>query len=153
MKKLKESQKGQFEWGIGLGGLAVVALIGAALVFMLGFDAVDASHEGVMIRFGQITGTMDPGMRWTGLFTHVEQYDLRTRKVVIDLSGGNSAVDKTGQAVYATVAVNYRIKSDKEIVRNLYAKIGTDSVIADRLNLDAIITEGFKQATVKYDAL
>lgn len=146
------NKKGQ-EAIIGLGILGVAIVVGAFIVLLLGFDTVDASHEGVMIQFGKILGTMDPGMQWTGVFTHVEQYDLRTRKAVIELAGANSAVDKTGQAVYATIAVNYRVKPQKETVTNLYSKIGTDSVIADRLNLDAIIIEGFKQATVKYDAL
>lgn len=132
--------------------LVIVTFVGF-IALALGFDAVDASHEGVMVQFGQIKGIMDPGMGWTGLFTHVEQYDLRTRKAVIDLKSDNSAVDKTGQAVYATIAVNYRIKPNRDVVKDLYAKIGPDDVISDRLNIEALIIEGFKQAVVKYEAL
>ena len=40
-----------------------------------------------------------------------------------------------------------------ETVEKLYSNVGTEKVIADRLNIDAIVSEGFKQATVKYDAL
>lgn len=136
-----------------IGGIFVFLFIGALLLLFLGFDTVDANHIGVKVRLGELIGTQDAGMQWTGLFTHVYQYDLRVRKVVVELQGSQSAVDKTGQSVFATINVNYKVKPSHETVTNLYKNVGTDSVIEDRLNLDAIIREGFKQATVKYDAL
>lgn len=144
-------KKGQI--GPAIGVLAAVAFFVIAIVALLGFDTVDANHLGVQVKLGQLIGVQDPGMKWTGLFTHVYQYDLRTRKNVIDMSGANSAVDKTGQAIFATININYRVKPDKETVKKLYSQVGTNDVIADRLNVDAIVAEGFKQATVKYDAL
>ena len=54
---------------------------------------------------------------------------------------------------YATININYKIKHDKNTIIRLYSEVGTNDVIADRLNIDAIVAEGFKQATVKYDAL
>ncbi|MFW9875397.1 MAG: prohibitin family protein [Candidatus Thorarchaeota archaeon] len=125
----------------------------ALFVGFAGFDTVDANHLGVKVKLGQLTGVMEPGLQWTGLFTQVYQYDLRIRKAQVDLTGGGSAVDKTGQAIYATINVNYRLKPSKDTVTELYKNVGSDDVIDDRLNLDAIIREGFKQATVKYDAL
>lgn len=130
---------------------AVVA--GVGIVMLLGFDSVDASHLGVMNRFGVLLGTMEPGMRWTGIFTHVEQYDMRVRKDVVELSGTNAAATKDGQAVYTTINVNYRIKNNKDVVLNLYRSVGTDDIIDDKLNIKAIITEGFKQVSVKYNWL
>lgn len=146
-------KKGQ---SVELGVTAVVVillLLGTVLVLMLGYDMVEPSHLGVKVRFGEIKGVMENGFRWTGLFTTVHKYDLRTRKVVIELIGDNSAVDKTGQYISSTINVNYRVRRDKETILSLYTNIGRDNVIADRLNIDAIIREGFKQATVKYDAL
>ena len=133
--------------GVGFVVLAVLALF----TFLLGFDVVDASHKGVMIRFGTILGVQNPGMQWTGLFTHVEEYDLRTRKQIIDLQGDNGAATKEGQDVYATINVNYRLKGDTETISKVYSNIGRDENIADVLNLNAIITEAVKQNTVKYD--
>lgn len=146
------SQKAQMNGAIIFGVFVITALLGI-IIMMLGFDVVDASHEGVQVQLGKITGIQSPGIMWTGLFTHVYSYDMRTRKEQVDLSGLNSAVDKTGQAVYATINVNYRIKPDRELVKQLYSNVGPDSVIADRMNLKPIIIEGFKQAASKYDAL
>ena len=144
-------KKGQSMAGFGV--VFVILLFIGVVISFLGFDQVEANHLGVKVKFGQVIGPMEAGLQWTGLFTAVHQYDLRIRKAQIDLSGENSAVDKTGQAVFSTINVNYRLKPDKETVLNLFKKVGPDNVIADRLNIDAIIREGFNQATVKYDAL
>ena len=145
-------RKGQSKLWIGIPVFFVIFII-AIIVMFLGFDIVDANHLGVMVQLGTIKGIMENGIKYTGIFTHVEQYDLRTRKVVVDMQGDQSAVDKTGQAIFGTINVNFKIKADKETITQLYTRVGSDSVIADRLNIDAIIREGFKQATVKYEAL
>lgn len=148
-----KNKKGQsFDLGI-TAIIVILLLLGIFIILMLGFDIVEPSHLGVMVRFGEIKGVMQNGFRWTGLFTTVHKYDLRTRKVVLELVGGNSAVDKTGQYISATINVNYRVKRDKETILKLYTNIGRDDDISDRMNINAIIREGFKQATVKYDAL
>lgn len=138
---------------IGFGVTFLILFFIGGVIALLGFDQVEANHLGVKVKLGKITGAMEPGLEWTGLFTQVHQYDLRLRKATIDLSGVNSAVDKTGQAVFSTIDVNYRIKPEKQTVIDLYSKVGPDNVISDRLNIEPIIREGFKQATVKYDAL
>lgn len=147
--KQKINKKGQT---FAIVTIAVIFLT-AILIAVLGFDKVEANHLGVKVRLGEVIGHMDAGMEWTGFFVSVHQYDLRLRKAVIELQGGNSAVDKTGQAVFATVNVNYKVIPNKDTVINLFKRVGSDNVIADRLNIEAIIREGFKQATVKYDAL
>jgi len=136
-----------------IGALLVVVFVVGVIVAMLGFDTVDANHLGVKVKLGEMKGVMEPGLKWTGLFTSVYQYDLRLRKSKVELQGGASAVDKTGQAIFATINVNYRVKPAHITIIKLFTNVGLDSVIADRLNIDAIIREGFKQATVKYDAL
>lgn len=131
----------------------VIAVVGVFIALLMGFDKVEANHLGVQVKFGQIVGVQEPSLQWTGLWTDVYQYDMRTRKAEIELSGSNSAVDKTGQYISATINVNYRLKRDPETVKKLYSNIGTDQYIADVLNIDAIIKEGFKQTTTQYDAL
>ncbi|KKL11410.1 hypothetical protein LCGC14_2546110 [marine sediment metagenome] len=131
----------------------VVLFIIAVVVLMLGVDVVDANRLGVMVRFGQVKGAMEPGMKWTGLFTNVYQYDMRIRKSTIQLEGDFNAPDKYGQPIYATISVNYKVKREADAVVSLYENVGRDKYIADILNIEPIITEGFKQATVKYEAL
>lgn len=150
MKKNKKAQDLQI--GIGV-GLFLFLFIGGLIVLMLGIDTVEANHLGVKVRWGQIIGVMQPSTQWTGLFTQVVQYDMRIRKASIDLSGDNYAPSKEGQKVYALIDVNYKVKNSEDTVKSLYANIGTDDVIANRLNIDPIITEGFKQATAQYTAL
>lgn len=146
-------RKGQGEKIVIVGVILVVLFFGALIFFFLGFDTVDANHIGVKIRFGNILGTMTSGMQYTGVFTHVEEYDMRTRKIVVDMQGTQSSVDKTGQAVFGTIDVNFRIKPNAETVMKLYQNVGTNDVVADRLNIDPIVREGYKQATSQYDAL
>lgn len=138
--------------GLGVvGSVALIIVVVGMIIALLGFDVVDASHVGVKNRFGVIQGTQTAGMQWTGLFVHVEQYDLRVRKMTIDMQGTESAVDKEGQSVFATIEINYRLKPDN--VENVYKRVGKDNIIADILNLDGIVREGFKDTTSKYSAL
>lgn len=139
--------------GLIYGATVVIALIVIIFVLAMGFDSVDANHLGVKVRLGKIQGVQESGIEWTGLFTDVYQYDLRTRQQTVELQGANSAVDKTGQAVYATININYRVKPAHDTIVRLYKEVGTNEIIAERLNIIPIVREGFKQATVKYDAL
>jgi regulator of protease activity HflC (stomatin/prohibitin superfamily) len=139
-------------------GIFLLLFLGGLFILALGFDTIQPSHRGVMVRFGQILGIFKvgdsyTGMKWTGLFTDVYSYDMRTRKVVIELSGDNYAPTKEGQKIFATINVNFRVRDTEETIKDLYAKIGSDDIISDKLNINAIITEGFKQATVGYTAL
>jgi hypothetical protein len=136
---------------IGAGVVFVIVVIAGIIFCMLGFDYVDASHLGVMNQMGTIKGVMSPGIRWTGLFTHVYTYDMRLRKVHVEMEGQQYAPDKTGQPVFAQIDVNYRLKRDA--VQNLYQNVGPDNVVEEQLNIIPLITEGFKRATVKYEAL
>ena len=135
---------------MGLFGVTVMIFF---IAIILGVDTVEASHLGVAEKFGEIQFVQQPGIRWTGLFTRVHSYDMRTRKVIVTLDESNSAVDKTGQAVYAVINVNYKIKHSPETVQQLYSEVGLSDIVADTLNLDAIIAEAFKQTTVSYEAL
>jgi regulator of protease activity HflC (stomatin/prohibitin superfamily) len=139
---------------IGVGILASIILVVIAIIVLaMGFDKVDANHLGVKVKLGEVTGVQHAGIQWTGLFTDVKQYDLRLRKATIVLEGTDSAPDKKGQSVYARIDVNYRIKPTEETVISLWQNVGEDGVIADRLNIEPLITESFKQATVQYEAL
>lgn len=151
VRKMNKKGEGNKLAGFGIAAFLIFVVLG--MLLLLGFDTVNANHLGVKVRLGKMIGVQEPGMQWTGLFTHVYQYDLRRRKNVIDLSGVNSAVDKTGQAVFATININYRIIPTKQTVIDLYEQVGTNDIIDDRLNINAIVSEGFKQATVMYDAL
>ena len=90
-------------------------------------------------------------MQWTGLLTDVYQYDLRVRKMTVDMTGIQGAVDKDGQSVYATIEINYKLNPLN--VDRAYAEIGTDAYLADILRLEGIVKEGFKTVTSKYSSI
>jgi len=140
-----KGKKGQMGWVIGIIAIIFVGII----ILALGFDVVDANHLGVMNRFGVIKGVMQPGMKWTGLFTQVYQYNLRTRPVVIELAGKDSSATKDGQSIYATIKINWRIKP--ESVMDLYKNVGRDEAIYDVLNIEGRIKHGFQTVTVQYE--
>jgi regulator of protease activity HflC (stomatin/prohibitin superfamily) len=94
---------------------------------------------------------MQPGMQWTGLFTHVESYDLRIRQATVEmLTAEQTAVDKDGQSIKARIQINYRL--NPESVVDTYSKVGLDRDLATILNLDGIVREGMKTVTAKYES-
>lgn len=133
------------------GVVFVIALIVGVIIAFACFDTVDASHKGVKVKLGKIIGTMDPGLQWTGFFTKVHQYDLRTRKMTVTMKDNNGAVDKDGQAVYATIDINYKLNPAN--VAQAYSEVGRDAYLADTLRLQAIVAEGFKTVTSEYTSL
>jgi regulator of protease activity HflC (stomatin/prohibitin superfamily) len=143
------------------GTLSPVFYITAGIVFLiamltlfLGFDKVEATNAGVMVQMGTVKGYMGPGFNWTGILTDVYQYDMRTRKMVLKLQGTDgSASDNTGQAIYANININYKIKKDSESVIALYKYVGLDNEIVDKLNIEARVREAFKQSAVKFEAM
>jgi regulator of protease activity HflC (stomatin/prohibitin superfamily) len=131
--------------------ILVVAFVVTIIVLLMGYDVVDASHLGVMNRFGVILGVMQSGMRWTGLMTHVEQYDLRERQMTVEMFDPlNSAVDRDGQMVFCRIQVNYRLNPDS--VQDAYRKVGLDRDMAKILNIEGIIKENFKVITAHYSS-
>jgi len=146
-------KKGQ-DMAVGVGvTIFAVLLIGGIIIALMGFDTVEPNHLGVKVAWGQITGVMQPSTQWTGLFVSVIPYDMRIRKASIDLSGDNYAPSKEGQKIFATIDVNYRVKNNPETVKSLYANVGTDDVIAERLNINPIVIEAFKQTSSQYTAM
>lgn len=140
------------EIGIAVVIFVIIMVVGIIFAF-LGFDQVVANHLGVKVRLGQVTGTMEAGVQWTGLLTHVEQYDMRIRQAKVEMLEDQSATDKDGQSVYGAVSVNYRVKQNDIVVQELFKNVGEDKDIAKVLNIEPIIREGFKQASVQYEAI
>lgn len=141
-------KKGNTDIMVGI--FVIFALIGG-FIGIMGFDSVDASHKGVRVKFGEITGTMDAGMEWTGVFTDIFQYDLRIRTMTVDMLGNQGAVDKDGQSVFATIEINYKLNPLN--VERAYSEIGRDDVLAETLRIKGVVKEGFKTVTSQYSSL
>lgn len=122
-------------------------------ICVAGFDKVEANHMGVKVRLGEVKGVMHPGVQWTGILTSTKQYNMQIRQKTVSMLDNESATDNTGQAVYGKVAVNYRLKRNGSTVIGLWSNVGPDNVIDERLIIEPIIREGFKQATVQFEAM
>lgn len=137
--------------GKGTAAVSIGVIFIIAFFLALGFDTVDASHKGVKVKFGEVIGTMDAGIKWTGLFVDVFQYNLRTRKLEVKMEGAEGAVDRDGQSVFARIEINYRLNPAS--VEKSYKSVGKDYELENVLNVDGIIREGFKTVTSKYTSL
>jgi regulator of protease activity HflC (stomatin/prohibitin superfamily) len=134
------------------GAIVIFGIIIVSVVCFLGFDQVEANHRGVVVEFGKPVGELTAGIQWTGIFASTKEYDMRIRRATVKMLGEQSAVDNTGQAVYGEISVNYRLKNENGVATGLWQNVGEDRIIAERLNIEPIIKEGYKQATVQFEA-
>ena len=138
-----------------IGTIVTVIVFILLFIFVVGsIDTVDQSEVGVTVRFKQITGTLDPGMHWTGFFTHTYTYDTGIQQKSIIFDRDSSAVDKTGQDVYGEISVNYRLNRDPVMMKQMYSD-GLRSLEAiERAKLiDKLIRSSFKEVTSQYEAI
>jgi regulator of protease activity HflC (stomatin/prohibitin superfamily) len=114
------------------------------------FTSVPAGHIGVKSTFGKVSENIyNSGLNFKEPWAKMHTFDLRTQKISLD---NVEASDKEGQIVTGDIVVNYRIK-DKNVARNLLLNVGDEKSYQDVLALDAKSAEGYKQATVKFEAL
>ena len=135
---------------LGIG--AIVVVVAVIFAFFMAFDKVDADKVGVKDRFGNVLGTMESGLRYTGFFVGVTQYPLTIQKISLDRI---EAVDVGGQAVFASIAVNYKIKNP-QVPLAMYQEVATTGKMRTVENILAMtekIEESFKQVSVQYEAI
>lgn len=126
--------------------ITLVIVILLLIIIMASISIVPAGHKGVQLNMGAVTGTIyDEGINFKIPFIQsVEVVDTRVKKYE---SSDNSSASKDLQTIVSSIAVNYRVKSDK--VDELYKNIGVNyenTVIAPA------ISECIKSATSQYTA-
>lgn len=114
------------------------------------FKQVDASHIGVVNDMGNIKGVMNSGWQFMMPWINIIEYDLRTKRMDIGIDDANSAPDKEGQKVYASIQINF--KTNGENVVNTYKSVGYDKDLPNILNINGIVIEAFKTVTAQYDS-
>lgn len=119
-------------------GLAVLIIIGSSVT------TVKSGYTGVVTTFGEVTGSMDPGLHLQVPFVQsVIEMSNKIQKVETQ----SEAVSKDLQTVSNKVAVNFHINktSSEEIYKNI--GISYESTI-----LEPAILESVKATTAKYNA-
>lgn len=121
----------------------ILGLLIGGLIFG-SFGTVGAGYKGVKTRFGNVVGSVNPGLYFKLPFIeHIVKLNIQTQKEETD----STAASKDLQDVKATVALNYNI--DPAYVGELYANIGSEYKI--RI-IDPAIQEAVKAATAQYTA-
>ena len=127
-------------------GYAILTILGIMLVLLLfSFSIVHTGEKGIKIKFGKITNkTTHEGVNYHLPFIE------KIQKVNIKVQKSEETVEsstKDMQIINTTVAVNYRLESEKVI--DLYKKVGKNY---KETILQPAIKESIKTAIAKYNA-
>ena len=128
----------------------IVVIVGW-IVLSMGLDCVDAQSIGIKDRWGNVQGTMNPGMAWTGFFVKTTPYSMALRKMEVNmLEGEMTSVDIDGQEVKIRAMINYRINT--EGVEQAYKTIcNRDNGCLEKiLNIEGLAREQIKSTTSQY---
>ena len=100
--------------------LIVLAVVVGIVIFFQGFYTVNQGERAIILRFGKVVGTADPGFHVKVPIMHkVVMVDVRTRKLVFD---GFESYSKDIQPETSKLSVNYIMDPAK--VANIYEKYG-----------------------------
>ncbi len=141
---MNRAPQGSFRIRPGSLAVLIIVLFALILVAFLSFFTVPAGFVGVVIRFGAVTRTVQPGFGMKIPFVEdVVKMDVRTQKDQTDAAAASSDL----QQVTSTIAVNYNL--DPAYAATVYQSVGTD--YADILIAPAI-QNIFKATTAQYTA-
>ena len=122
--------------------LGVFMIVGGIL--WGGIVQVPAGYAGVLMRFGAVTGSLEPGIHFIvpGV-NSVQLLETRTQKEETRAS----AASRDLQVVTTNLAINYRL--DTSTVDDIYAKVGP--LYRERI-IDPAVQESLKVVTSSYTA-
>lgn len=130
---------------LGLGLVLVIALVVYAFS---GFYTIKEAEKGIVLRFGQFAGTVDPGLRWKWTFVdHIIPIDMQTTR---DLPSSGFMLTKDENVVRVEMQVQYRVIDARNYV---FSVTNADDSLSQSLDsalrfvighakMDAILTSG-----------
>lgn len=130
---------------LGLGLVLVIALVVYAFS---GFYTIKEAEKGIVLRFGQFAGTVDPGLRWKWTFAdHIIPIDMQTTR---DLPSSGFMLTKDENVVRVEMQVQYRVIDARNYV---FSVTNADDSLSQSLDsalrfvighakMDAILTSG-----------
>lgn len=95
--------------GKGLGGIGSSIIVGLLVLiwFISGFYTIREAEQGVVLRFGQFSQFVDPGLRWKPTF--VDQVVPVDTQTIRDLSSAGSMLTEDENVVRVQMEVQYRV--------------------------------------------
>ena len=114
------------------------------LLFLSSYFVVDAGERGVVLRFGEVSRIVDPGLRFKmPLAEEVVRMTVRVQKSTTK----TEAASKDLQVVQTTMVLNYSLDPLK--AGDMYSNIGLNFV---EKVIDPAVKESFKAAAARYTA-
>lgn len=127
-----------------------IAVFGAIILLAIAvigncFTIVDAGHTGVVVTLGKVNeGVLQEGLHFKAPFVQrIVKIDNRIVKLEVD----TEAFSKDLQTVTTTIAINYRVDTDKSY--SIYKNIGADY---EGVLVTPAVNEVLKAITAKYTA-
>jgi regulator of protease activity HflC (stomatin/prohibitin superfamily) len=128
--------------------LAVVLLFAGLILFGGSFYTVDQGERGVILRYGAVVGTAEPGLGFKlPLIDRVVKITVQSRAQVYE---NVSTYSRDQQPASITLSVNYRLPPDQ--VAKIYAEYGGEEGIVNRL-IDRRVFEQMKNVFGQFNAV
>lgn len=134
----------------GFAKLAAVAALAAAALLIAsgGFYTVDQGERGVILRYGAVVGTAEPGLGFKlPLIDKVAKITVQNRSKVYD---NVNTYSRDQQPASITLSVNYRLPADQ--VAKIYGEYGSEDGVVDRL-IDRRVYEQVKNVFGQFNAV
>lgn len=125
--------------------IVCVVLLIALVVAVNAFTIVEAGHTGVVVTLGKVNeGVLQEGMHFKVPFV---QQVVKIDNRIVKLEVSTEAFSKDLQTVATTLAINYRVDTDKSY--SIYKNIGADY---EAVLVTPAVNEVLKAITAKYTA-
>ncbi|WP_246660163.1 prohibitin family protein [Rhizobium sp. FKL33] len=123
--------------------VTAVFLIGSG-----GFYTIDQGERGVILRYGAVVGTAEPGLGFElPLINKVAKISVQNRSKVYD---NVNTYSRDQQPAAITLSVNYRLPADQ--VAKIYAEYGSEEGVVNRL-IDRRVYEQVKNVFGQFNAV
>lgn len=97
--------------GIGLG---LIIIIAAVVYAFSGFYTIKEAEQGIVLRFGQFAGTVEPGLRWKWTFAErIIPVDMQTTR---DLPSSGFMLTQDENVVRVEMQVQYRVVNARNYI-------------------------------------
>ncbi|MDB5556340.1 MAG: prohibitin family protein [Rhizobium sp.] len=128
--------------------LAIVIGILALIIFGGSFYTIDQGERGVILRYGAVVGTAEPGLGFKlPMIDSIVKISVQSRAKVYD---NVSTYSRDQQPANITISVNYRLPADQ--VDKIYAEYGGEEGIVNRL-IDRRLFEQLKNVFGRFNAV
>jgi regulator of protease activity HflC (stomatin/prohibitin superfamily) len=128
--------------------IAIVTIIAALIVFGGSFYTIDQGERGVILRYGAVVGTAEPGLGFKlPLIDRVVKITVQSRAQVYD---NVNTYSRDQQPASVTLSVNYRLPPEQ--VAQIYAEYGGEEGLVSRL-IDRRVFEQMKNVFGQFNAV